>query len=652
MPPLVLDGDNLERLANELLPRPFRINPEIALPDKVPMAWLAQSNGPTIPAAMLSRRARLRVLESFSALDPRWLTSQDAFAKNVASIYEKLRPAISQESGNGDSSNESLELARTLLWNVANVDPGKLRELYKAVENGREGYANGLVQKINEQLAKQLNFPKWWVQDRDFSLRLDLRESDLVFTVRDRTGTDYTFSERSSGLRYFLSYYVQYKAHVRTTDHSEILLMDEPDAYLSAEAQQDLLKIFRSFAKPDQNSKAIQVVYVTHSPFLIDKNHSERIRVFEKGSGREGTRVVVNATQNHYEPLRSAFGAFVGETAFVGNCNLVLEGSADQILIAGATNLIVKKGEHAASEVLDLNRITLVPAGSAGHIPYVVYLTRGRDAHKPAVLVLLDSDEAGRNAAEQLRRAKISGAKLLDERYILFVSDVKDLQAPRTSTIEIEDLVPSALAVRAANRYLKDLTAFRDEAAPELVEGDVTKQIDKSIGIFDAIQRTVSELSPTSEWHVEKIGFARSVIECAAQELDGASTDDATFVFLENMKKLFSELNRRKRSAEREVLEERIEAKIERLKNTFKQDHPASATREEAGIFFEELEEVLDSSKESEAIRAKLLRIRREFELDDDVAKDISDFQRFLDDLDALKYAPEIEEEIEENESG
>ncbi|BCG97236.1 MULTISPECIES: ATP-dependent nuclease [unclassified Mesorhizobium] len=102
--------------------------------------------------------------------------------------------------------------------------------------------------------------------------------------------------------------------------------MDEPDAYLSAEAQQDLLKIFRGFAEPDGDARPVQVVYVTHSPFLLDKNRAERIRVLQKGKGSDGTRVIKDASQNHYEPLRSAFGSYVGETAFIGACNLLVDG--------------------------------------------------------------------------------------------------------------------------------------------------------------------------------------------------------------------------------------------------------------------------------------------------------------------------------------
>ena len=100
-----------------------------------------------------------------------------------------------------------------------------------------------------------------------------------VFVISDRTGTVYTFSERSSGLRYFLSYLIQTQIHRPASGRESILLMDEPDTYLSAEAQQDLMRVFRDLAEPEPGVEPIQVIYVTHSPFLLDKNHSERIRV-------------------------------------------------------------------------------------------------------------------------------------------------------------------------------------------------------------------------------------------------------------------------------------------------------------------------------------------------------------------------------------
>jgi len=244
----------------------------------------------------------------FKAIQP--LKSIIAALDDVDSYYE--------------SKEKEFELAYKLICKIAQVDSNALLDLAKAIKDGMQGYANGIVEKINRQLSSHLNFPNYWVQDRNFCLKVMARDYDLVFTITDRTGTEYSFDERSQGLRYFLSYYIQYRSHESHPNKSEILLMDEPDAYLSSQAQQDLLNVFDLFANPKPGSHLshpIQVVYVTHSPFLIDKNHAERIRVLKKGNEDEGTRVVKDAAKNHYEPLRSSIGAYVGEMAFIGNCN-------------------------------------------------------------------------------------------------------------------------------------------------------------------------------------------------------------------------------------------------------------------------------------------------------------------------------------------
>ena len=124
---------------------------------------------------------------------------------------------------------------------VAGVGLEHFVDLLKAIGKGRDGYVNGIQEQINKALASHLNFRKWWTQDSSFQLRVAVRESDLAFIIRDRTGTDYSFGERSGGLKYFLSYFVQYLAHDAPPTGTEILLMDEPDAYLSSQGQRDLL---------------------------------------------------------------------------------------------------------------------------------------------------------------------------------------------------------------------------------------------------------------------------------------------------------------------------------------------------------------------------------------------------------------------------
>lgn len=397
---------NKPKLLSELgVPAIYRIDPGIPLPDSVPLEYLAADRVTTV---------RTKQLMDFLLLNGAFFDSEAAVQENASAISS----AWIATQGPTENALKGYELAADLLIKVAGLDRSLFVELQEAVRT-KDGYANSVVDTINAQLATSLNFPKWWSQDSQFELFVSLRELELVFMIRDRTGRSYGFDERSEGLKYFLSYFVQYLAHEDRTDgQPEILLMDEPDQFLSSSGQQDLLRIFGSFAYPADGKRPIQVAYVTHSPFLIDKNHAERIRVLEKSEHDEGTRVVASASQNHYEPLRSAFGSFVGETAFIGNCNLMLEGPSDQVLLAGISNWLDQQGAPDL-ERLDLNNLTLVPAGSASQVPYLVYLARGRDVRKPAVVVLLDGDDAGDEARKTIRRGGARRKPLVNDDLVL-----------------------------------------------------------------------------------------------------------------------------------------------------------------------------------------------------------------------------------------
>lgn len=341
----------------KMFPNVFSIDARIALPENVPIRFLANGVSPT-NLDLMGRKNRFQLNSSIHA-HATTLSDATAIPQAAAAIASSFSGAFAQKTAEQSSDYRAqVELARTLICDIANVDTEALKELHDALRDEKDAYVNGIVQKINNALSTSLNFPKWWVQDKDFNLRVSPREFDLVFTVVDRTGTEYAFNERSSGLKYFLSYFIQYLAYKPKGRQPEILLMDEPDQFLSSQGQQDLLKLFEQFSMPDGGRAPVQVVYVTHSPFLIDKNHSERIRVLEKGVSDEGTRVVKDVAKNHYEPLRSAFGAFVGETAFIGNCNIVVEGPSDQIFLAGAASFLRFQGTNSRSN-LDLNHATI-----------------------------------------------------------------------------------------------------------------------------------------------------------------------------------------------------------------------------------------------------------------------------------------------------
>ena len=641
-----LTGPALTTLA-DVVPNVFRLYENIGLPDSAPIRWLAGDVEAKGSLERLSRKRRVQLFEKVLG-NPNWFSSKETVTQSAEQIVGAFSPFSSEPEDSAtalDTRLAELELARDLIRKIAKIDAEALSELYEALRDGKDAFANSIIDAINSALESALNFPHWWVQDREFRLLVSPRDYDLVFTIRDRTGREYSFGERSSGLKYFLSYYIQYLAHEPLDARPEILLMDEPDAFLSSQGQQDLLKIFEAFAKPDRPGRIpTQVIYVTHSPFLIDKNHGERIRVLEKGVGEEGTRVVRDASRNHYEPLRSAFGSYVAETTFIGHCNLMVEGPADQILLAGAATFLRGCGASTL-ETLDLNKITIVPAGSAGHIPYLVYLARGRDIEKPAVIVFLDSDDQGNRAKKDLQRGGAKGKQLLKPQYILQVGDlsqtpVKLNNSCGNSLIEAEDLIPLSIAAEATQRYLRTVCNVSDETVLKLTPESISAHYKESVSLFDAIAHALTAID--ADLHIEKVGFARLVVDVvldfATKEAD-AKNREAAQAFESNMKALFKKLRQMQRDAERELTTERVSRRVERAKQSFLQDHPDEARREHAFVLLEEIEASLDNSQESDHIRAEISGLRRDFKVEDDVTEPVPNYGQFKDRLDKLKYA-------------
>jgi hypothetical protein len=611
------------------LPRPFDIHADVPLPDSVPINLLATGE----LESERSRRQRQKLLDVLTG-NSGWFASPQAVQKH----HQQISDAFQLQDQADERRSKELQLAEDLLVRVAGVDRSAFEELMDAVKGGHEGYANGIVDKINEKLSATLNFPRWWSQDHEFALLLTLRDLDLVFTIRDRTGTEYSFSERSSGLKYFLSYFVQFLSHEAPSDGAqEVLLMDEPDAYLSSQGQQDLLRVFEEFAHPSTARPACQVVYVTHSPFLIDKNHAERIRVLEKGEGEEGTRVVRNVARNHYEPLRSAFGAFVAETTFISNCNLMLEGQSDQILLAGLSAHLRREGAPK-TENLDLNTVTLVPTGSASHIPYMAFLARGRDADRPAVIVLLDSDKPGVDARRDLLRGGPKGRQVVAEKYILQIGDLAEAGVRIDNPgglIEIEDLVPLSVAITAARSYVLEFLGSEEaDKLTGLKPKDV--RFGKSSSTHAAVERACKDALESS-FHLDKVGFARSIVAIVGGKSNGRSNDDLG-ALENNFRVLFRLLGRMQREATRDRTAERTSSRIKRARDSFLLDHPERARREDANVLFEEIDTSLDSSLDAEQLRLSIRRLQTDFGLEEDVADDIEEYDRFKDALLTLAY--------------
>ncbi len=625
--PLQLDPSAL----NAALPSVLRLHANLPLPASIPLIELA----PNARRPFGSRRTRRTVYEG--VLGKPW-QSADEFQKAAPGIFGLISSSAEQVE-NGLNLDRQYELGRALLFRVARIDESTFEDLAEAIADEREGYVNGVIQCINASLATYLNFPRWWAQDREFRLMVSPREYELVFTIRDRTGTDYSFSERSNGLKYFLSYHVQLLAHTPPQlGRREILLMDEPDAYLSSQGQQDLVRILEEFAVPEDRSREVQVVYVTHSPFLINRNFASRIRVLDKGVSDEGTRVVRDVARNHYEPLRSSLGAFVAETSFIGGSNLFVEGLADQVLLAGLNSHLLSKGTPQ-TQLLDLNAVTIVPSGSASSVPYLVYLARGRDVVRPPCVALLDSDAAGHEAATTLSRGGPRRQQLLQPKFIIelgaWAQGTGGVKVDTNVAVqELEDLVPIPVAVEAANRYARKFLDPPD-TSQGLVAERVAEELRQSPGrLFDALSRAFGQKFG-GDAHIEKVGFAKEVVALIGRS-DVAA--DSLSVLENNFGQLLSAVARTLRAA---LVEEQVRRQNNRLNRTiaaFLSDYPNATSREKGRLLVEEVQDAVEDTEAGDRVRLGAQKLIRDYSLDEDLTAPIDRFAEFRQMVDALRY--------------
>lgn len=619
----------------DLLPTILRIEPGRALPNSVPISYLAQSQNGHSPEDTIRRTDRWALHDAIGEQAVKLLSqlgSQDEFRESIKSIVADLQPVGSPSQKEQNQHLDRLELARNLLITVGGIDPTAFIQLREALRDEDEGLANGIEASMNAQLEQSLDLAKWWSQDQLFRVAISVRDYDLVFTVRDRTGSEYSFAERSSGLKYFLSYLVQFLTHLKTRGGHNILLMDEPDAYLSNDGQQDLLRLLQEFTVGADSKPGGQVVFVTHSPFLIDKNRADRLRVLNKGSGDEGARVVRDVGRNHFEPLRTALGSFVGETAFIGNCNLMIEGVADQMYLAGMSSELLRQG-YPSTNRFDLNRLTLVPAGSAGHIPYMTYLARGRDVEQPAVVVLLDSDQAGNDAVKGLRKGP-KGKQVLDPKYVAQIGkgDLSSLQSDRPDGPRcIEDLIPVEIASRAVRSYVEEMGIELADGA--LGAEEVRSHLRSESNILKAAQLALESLE--CDISLEKVGFARHVLSAC-----GENQTEAAIEMCKRFAALFGHLTILQRVAERERTIASIASRVDREVKRFFLDHQhVPPTKAQLKVLLENIVGVIDLKMEGDAAMTEIRRIRSDYDLEADLSEQINDMAKLKERLEGLKYS-------------
>lgn len=364
-----------------------------------------------------------------------------------------------------EANNQLLDSDRPMLGLIdlarLNLDQLMAPQNTQALIDKLEGASN--------YLSKQIF--KYWSQNQHISVRFDIRPGlpgdpdhmrsgtnlwgfvfDAAHQVTIRLGT------RSRGFIWFFSFLAWFSQH-RKTKHPLILLLDEPGLFLHASAQGDLLRYIEDELKPHH-----QVIYTTHSPFMIDPRHFERVRIVRdktmEQTGDEplpleqmGTKVladVLEADEGSLFPLQGALAYDITQTLFVGPNTLIVEGVSDITYIATVTLVLERAGRVGLS-----TKWTPSPVGGSDKVSTFIALFRGQKGLNVATLI--DVQKKDQQKIENLYKQK-----LLHKRQVLTFADFT-----KTSEADIEDMFDVAFYLQLVN------AEYKTELTKPVVESDL-----------------------------------------------------------------------------------------------------------------------------------------------------------------------------------
>lgn len=157
-----------------------------------------------------------------------------------------------------------------------------------------------------------------WSQEPTIEIKLNVNGKVLYIDISDGTTVYDTPESRSLGFRWYLSFYINFIAQTFEAKANEyFFLLDEPGIHLHPAGQKDLTKVMEDLAIKNQ------LIYTTHSPFMINREYPQRVRLVSKG--REGTKVDHQAYRDNWKPLRRSIGLMIGDLFFFNDSSLIVE---------------------------------------------------------------------------------------------------------------------------------------------------------------------------------------------------------------------------------------------------------------------------------------------------------------------------------------
>ena len=375
--------------------------------------------------------------------------------------YYSLPARVSIENlKNGKLENEELKTAKAL-FELANID---MDALAKSTD-----FENFKAELEATQSSITDEIFKYWDTNKNLEIEFDIEpissnNNEHILNIRVRN-TDKRVSlplnKRSKGFNWFFSFLVWFKKIQEDKNSQYILFLYEPGLNLHAMAQGNLLAFL------EELSKNYQIIYTTHSPFMIDSNHLDRVyTIYETKDGSIISDSVQQKDANTLFPLQAALGYSIAQNLFVNKNNLVVEGISDLVYLNYMSSLLKENKKEGLND-----DIVIVPVGGADKVSAFISLMRG---NKLNIVCLLDT------FTEQKPKANIENLakeKIIKQGNLKFYSDFVD----NLNIANIEDIFSVKEYLNLFNEEFKEYNDINES------------NIDKSKTILDSINKIIEK---------------------------------------------------------------------------------------------------------------------------------------------------------------
>lgn len=245
-------------------------------------------------------------------------------------------------------------------------------------DRGKEKHKDDVNIKLNK------DYEKFWTQDVS-NLSVNWDSEHLYFWIKE-DGYPYEPSLRSKGRQWHLAFYIKVSARA-SENVPNIILIDEPGLFLHAKAQEDILD------KLEDSAKEVQLIFSTHSPYLLEADKLNRVRLIHRANGA-GTqidnKVHALADKETLTPILTAIGLELsaGISALDKKNNVIVEGPSDVFYL------------NAFKKILNKNSVNFIFGGGAGNMPFVGTILHGWGGK---VVYLYDNDQGKKDGEKNLK---------------------------------------------------------------------------------------------------------------------------------------------------------------------------------------------------------------------------------------------------------